>query len=92
MLNGDIVGGITFRNCRVGHRSFAMPPAPPYAALGKGQTVQRVTMANSPTIDAPPMSTPATSIPQTDASAEKTPLRFVTAASLFDGHDAAINI
>ncbi|TCT25840.1 methylmalonyl-CoA mutase [Thermomonas haemolytica] len=36
------------------------------------------------------MSTPATQIPaqQTDA----TPLRFVTAASLFDGHDAAINI
>ncbi|RPD83689.1 methylmalonyl-CoA mutase family protein [Luteimonas sp. 100069] len=40
------------------------------------------------------MSTPATHIdsnetaPETDA----TPLRFVTAASLFDGHDAAINI
>ena len=27
-----------------------------------------------------------------DARAEATPLRFVTAASLFDGHDAAINI
>ncbi|RDZ28138.1 methylmalonyl-CoA mutase family protein [Lysobacter silvisoli] len=36
------------------------------------------------------MSTPAAVVPasQTDA----TPLRFVTAASLFDGHDAAINI
>jgi methylmalonyl-CoA mutase len=37
------------------------------------------------------MSRPADQIPQ--ASAEvTTPLRFVTAASLFDGHDAAINI
>ena len=27
-----------------------------------------------------------------DISEEKSPLRFVTAASLFDGHDAAINI
>lgn len=36
------------------------------------------------------MATPANQLPerQTDA----TPLRFVTAASLFDGHDAAINI
>jgi methylmalonyl-CoA mutase len=36
------------------------------------------------------MSTPAASLPQTDA--DRSPLRFVTAASLFDGHDAAINI
>ncbi|MCA0198420.1 MAG: methylmalonyl-CoA mutase family protein [Proteobacteria bacterium] len=36
------------------------------------------------------MSTPASQIPV--ASPEPTPLRFVTAASLFDGHDAAINI
>ncbi|MFN7521137.1 MAG: methylmalonyl-CoA mutase family protein [Lysobacteraceae bacterium] len=36
------------------------------------------------------MSTPANSIPH--AAAEATPLRFVTAASLFDGHDAAINV
>jgi methylmalonyl-CoA mutase len=36
------------------------------------------------------MSTPASSIP--DSATEATPLRFVTAASLFDGHDAAINI
>ncbi len=36
------------------------------------------------------MSTPASQIPQPNPDA--TPLRFVTAASLFDGHDAAINI
>src|SRR5687768_16909669 len=36
------------------------------------------------------MSTPAASIPE--AATETSPLRFVTAASLFDGHDAAINI
>ncbi|UXI66823.1 methylmalonyl-CoA mutase family protein [Tahibacter amnicola] len=38
------------------------------------------------------MSTPAKLVPAHDLSAEKGPLRFVTAASLFDGHDAAINI
>lgn len=38
------------------------------------------------------MSTPATSIPAVSAQTNPTPLRFVTAASLFDGHDAAINI
>ena len=37
------------------------------------------------------MSVPA-SHPIDTARAEATPLRFVTAASLFDGHDAAINI
>ncbi len=36
------------------------------------------------------MSTPASRFPA--ASADASPLRFVTAASLFDGHDAAINI
>ena len=36
------------------------------------------------------MSTPAQHVPASQPSA--TPLRFVTAASLFDGHDAAINI
>ncbi|WP_342315685.1 methylmalonyl-CoA mutase family protein [Lysobacter sp. FW306-1B-D06B] len=36
------------------------------------------------------MSTPATNLPE--AQTETSPLRFVTAASLFDGHDAAINI
>ena len=36
------------------------------------------------------MSTPASHLPA--AQSEHTPLRFVTAASLFDGHDAAINI
>src|SRR5690606_6396269 len=73
-------------------QSFTTGHTSPYALPAKGSLVQRVTMTNSPTIDAKPMSTPATSLPQTDASTEKTPLRFVTAASLFDGHDAAINI
>ncbi|HSD18166.1 MAG TPA: methylmalonyl-CoA mutase family protein [Thermomonas sp.] len=36
------------------------------------------------------MSTPAANLPQQQN--DSTPLRFVTAASLFDGHDAAINI
>ncbi|MGY1520246.1 methylmalonyl-CoA mutase family protein [Luteimonas sp. A482] len=36
------------------------------------------------------MGTPATQLTETQPDA--TPLRFVTAASLFDGHDAAINI
>ena len=36
------------------------------------------------------MSTPAANLPE--SRAEHSPLRFVTAASLFDGHDAAINI
>ena len=36
------------------------------------------------------MSTPASQLPA--ARADASPLRFVTAASLFDGHDAAINI
>ncbi|QAU23760.1 methylmalonyl-CoA mutase [Dyella sp. M7H15-1] len=38
------------------------------------------------------MSSPAKHVPATAAQAEISPLRFVTAASLFDGHDAAINI
>ncbi|MUV14359.1 methylmalonyl-CoA mutase family protein [Noviluteimonas gilva] len=37
------------------------------------------------------MSTPATEV-ATSPQTETSPLRFVTAASLFDGHDAAINI
>src|SRR5512147_3261199 len=40
----------------------------------------------------PLMSTTARNVPVRDPSVEATPLRFVTAASLFDGHDAAINI
>jgi len=36
------------------------------------------------------MSTPATQLPERQP--ETSPLRFITAASLFDGHDAAINI
>ena len=38
------------------------------------------------------MNSPATQIPNAETRAERGPLRFVTAASLFDGHDAAINI
>jgi methylmalonyl-CoA mutase len=38
------------------------------------------------------MSAPANRIPAAGAAHERAPLRFVTAASLFDGHDAAINI
>jgi methylmalonyl-CoA mutase len=38
------------------------------------------------------MSTVASDLPGVSGEAEKVPLRFVTAASLFDGHDAAINI
>jgi isobutyryl-CoA mutase len=38
------------------------------------------------------MSTTANSLPSAEILSERGPLRFVTAASLFDGHDAAINI
>ncbi|MFC0679324.1 methylmalonyl-CoA mutase family protein [Lysobacter korlensis] len=40
------------------------------------------------------MSTPASNLPEAQSPQPEaaTPLRFVTAASLFDGHDAAINI
>ena len=38
------------------------------------------------------MSTAASDLPEASGQTSKPPLRFVTAASLFDGHDAAINI
>ncbi len=38
------------------------------------------------------MSSVASDLPSTSGKSSSTPLRFVTAASLFDGHDAAINI
>jgi methylmalonyl-CoA mutase len=38
------------------------------------------------------MSTAASDLPGVSGEKNSTPLRFVTAASLFDGHDAAINI
>ncbi|WHZ18742.1 MAG: B12 binding domain / kinase domain / Methylmalonyl-CoA mutase [Rhodanobacteraceae bacterium] len=38
------------------------------------------------------MSTTASRLPESEPRADATPLRFVTAGSLFDGHDAAINI
>ena len=38
------------------------------------------------------MSTAATDLPRASGEHDASPMRFVTAASLFDGHDAAINI
>ena len=38
------------------------------------------------------MSTVASDVPGLSGQTREAPLRFVTAASLFDGHDAAINI
>ena len=38
------------------------------------------------------MSTAATDLPRASGKRNSSPMRFVTAASLFDGHDAAINI
>ena len=38
------------------------------------------------------MSRPVSDLPASTAAASNIPLRFITAASLFDGHDAAINI
>jgi methylmalonyl-CoA mutase len=38
------------------------------------------------------MSTPVSRLPASETRSERAPLRYVTAASLFDGHDAAINI
>jgi len=38
------------------------------------------------------LNTAASDLPRSSQKADKAPLRFVTAASLFDGHDAAINI
>ena len=38
------------------------------------------------------MSTAASNLPRAPEHKDRAPLRFVTAASLFDGHDAAINI
>jgi methylmalonyl-CoA mutase len=38
------------------------------------------------------MSTAATDLPRASGERQSSPMRFVTAASLFDGHDAAINI
>jgi isobutyryl-CoA mutase len=38
------------------------------------------------------MSTPAARMPTLSPRADEQPLRFITAASLFDGHDAAINV
>jgi len=60
-----------------------LPGTRPYHRFQRKQDVAR------------PMSTPAPHLPQPPSTAldeARSPLRFVTAASLFDGHDAAINI
>jgi methylmalonyl-CoA mutase len=49
-------------------------------------------MAACATSPGPTMSSPAKLVATQDQVAAAAPLRFVTAASLFDGHDAAINI
>src|SRR5688500_12623812 len=75
------------------HTQYRWHPAPPtsLAPARPGRPDPRATIAFSRFRhqDAP-MSTPAQNLPASQA--ETTPLRFVTAASLFDGHDAAINI
>ena len=43
-------------------------------------------------MSSPASHTSSTHVPGSQPAAERSPLRFVTAASLFDGHDAAINI
>ena len=58
-------------------RAMSTPVAP---ALDQG----------TPSQSTPSQGTPSQSTPSTQS--ETSPLRFVTAASLFDGHDAAINI
>ena len=47
-------------------------------------------MNNQPEVSG--LSQAGSDINATEKPAQDTPLRFVTAASLFDGHDAAINI
>ena len=56
---------------------------------GVGRTWLIVMNTKPETVD---MSSTASDIESGSAPAVDTPLRFVTAASLFDGHDAAINI
>src|SRR5678816_3371867 len=68
------------RACQVRDRRMERRKTPPrYNALIAESSTPRRTM-----------STPAANLPAT--APQTSPLRFVTAASLFDGHDAAINI
>ncbi len=78
MARGSTAGG-------TGHAALQpdLPGTRPYHRFQRKQDVAR------------PMSTPAPHLPQPPSTAldeARSPLRFVTAASLFDGHDAAINI
>jgi len=57
---------------------------------GAGQGGATYNRALTPSWTVVVMSAPANPLP--DTAAEASPLRFVTAASLFDGHDAAINV
>src|SRR5688572_27968000 len=60
-------------------------------SAGRGVTIGFIVINYS---ERPEMATPATPATQspTAETGERAPLRFVTAASLFDGHDGAINI
>src|SRR5687768_3238749 len=61
-------------------------------AAGSGHPYPRRYNPPFQIIERAAMGTPAATIPQAESTPERSPLRFVTAASLFDGHDAAINI
>src|SRR5690606_35951502 len=56
----------------------------------EGRDTPALQLVTSEIIPECAMATPANQLPARQSNA--TPLRFVTAASLFDGHDAAINI
>src|SRR3546814_5381588 len=77
--------------------SLVKPVAPECAPTGVGRWRRGATLQSAhpyPLLERA-MSTPAASAIEganPSPQADTTPLRFVTAASLFDGHDAAINI
>src|SRR5690606_2201741 len=82
-------GAFPSRRSRRPAHSAACGPLLTQAGEGKGEsgTIGRFRFCYT----SAPMSTPATQISPAPAQS-RPPLRFVTAASLFDGHDAAINI
>src|SRR5690606_34938681 len=67
-----------------------MPPAPPTSRAPGPAGAARYNPGHRESRQERAMSTPASQLPERQP--DTTPLRFVTAASLFDGHDAAINI
>jgi isobutyryl-CoA mutase len=69
------------------NRLFSQPAAWSHVAPGRWRYNR-----NHQSLDGFAMSTTAQQIPTESSAAASSPLRFVTAASLFDGHDAAINI